>query len=141
MKQQFIEPLKLSALKVLKVLRVLRVSGIMVMILSPALAVAGLIWEQHLHYLNSLNSLESPSSSIWTAVHSISVQPLPSPEYSPESVLRILCCVLLLLPFSLSLGICLHSSYRNHRAAMLRHQVARLERIWQLNIPSRRVIR
>jgi hypothetical protein len=109
MKQQFIEPLK--------------VGGIMVMILSPALAVAGLIWEQHLHYLDSL---ESHSSSIWIAVHSRSAQPLLSPEYLPESILRILCCVLLWLPFSLSLGICLHNSYHNYRAAILRHQVAYL---------------
>lgn len=124
MKQQFIEPLK--------------VGGMMVMILSPALAAAGLIWEQHLHFLDSL---EAQSSSIWTAVHSISAQPMQSLDYLPELVLRILCGVMLLLPFIVSLGLCLHSSYRNYRAAILRQRVVRLERIWHLNVPSRRVIR
>jgi predicted metallopeptidase len=124
MKQPFIE--------------ILKIGGIMMMVLSPALAVVGLIWEQHLDYLDYL---ETHSASAWTAVHSTAVQPIHGIGNIADVVPRIVCHGMLFAPFVLSLGVCLHNSYLNYRAALLRQRIVQLERIWQLNIPSRRVIR
>lgn len=91
------------------------------LVLSPALAVISVVWQQHLDFMATQHILYAVNHS----------QQLTANE--ENTTVRVLLQLMFFTPISLYLGIYLYGRYIVYRAAVWKRQVEMLERLWQQN--------
>ncbi|MBC1238029.1 hypothetical protein [Nostoc sp. 2RC] len=109
-----------------KLLNFLTVLLLTLIVLSPALVVANVVWQQHLDFMATQHLLYT-------------VQQRQHLTTNGE-IVYVLLWLMFFAPVGFCLGIALYDRYLIYRAAVLQKQVEMLERLWQRSTYSKEII-
>jgi hypothetical protein len=122
-----------------KLLNVITVCLVVTAILSPEIAVFGIVWQQHLHldqhnlYVNSANFQIKDFHD--TAEQKSFIQPRQQNNFllviNKYKIIFILEFLLICIPASIGVSVFAYEKYLIYRAEVYRKQVEILEKMWQ----------
>jgi ABC-type polysaccharide/polyol phosphate export permease len=98
------------------------------MVLSPAIGVISLVWQQHLGFIAAQHLLYVVNSAQQLSTNKENI------------IAYVLIYSMFFAPISFCLGITLHNRYVAYRATVLQRQVEMLERLWQRNTCPKEII-
>lgn len=134
-----------------KLLNVLTVCLVALVVISPGLVVLSLVWEKHTEFVrtqkftNDFNKI-SPVSSQLIGGNKSSTSQIVTPSSINHNMNQldtiadsyklaiIIQWFIVLIPIFVGLGIIIHDRYLLYRAAILKEQVAMLEKLWGQSI-------
>jgi hypothetical protein len=137
-----------------KLLNVLTVCLVTLAVLSPGVVVFSVVWGRHTELVKTqnlacvVNKNNSDNARLSTQTTSINPSPnQPNTKFSDCNVVNqiltateqyrlatLLQWLILLTPICIGLGILVYDRYLVYRAAVLKEQIAMLERLWQQSI-------
>ncbi|MBD2494093.1 hypothetical protein [Nostoc sp. FACHB-280] len=102
-----------------KLLNFLKVCLLTLVVLSPALGVISVVWQEHLDFMATKHLLYvvKDSQQLITDAN--------------KTIINVVLWLMFFAPIGFGLGIVLYDRYLIYRAAVLQRQVEMLERIWQ----------
>ena len=122
----------------LKLVNIFAVCLITLLVLFPSLAVFGMVWEQHLKFIEmqhipsyhqSIKSKSAPGLEISSLTNDANATKLSL--FNNYQILHLWRWLFLLLPFCIGVAIYLYDRYLVLRANMHQQQVEMLEKLWQ----------
>lgn len=90
------------------------------LLMTPALIMAGQIWQHHIQFVHSSTFTSSPytvNSLLMLTYH--------------EAIASIILSFIVFFTIGIVLGILLHAHYLGYRTTLLKTQIEMLERVWQ----------